>query len=93
LCPCQVRSMVRTVESGSQARAPHGHGIREHNPAAGDATLSVACLPASRMTPCRAGTACWRCKDSPTGPWVFAIAPGVTHGRLACLGSLTLAQN
>ena len=26
-CPCQVRIRWRTVESGSQARAPHGHGI------------------------------------------------------------------
>jgi len=32
--------MVRTVESGSQARAPHGHCIRAQNPAARDATLS-----------------------------------------------------
>jgi len=42
--------MVRTVESGSQARAPHGHGIREHNPAAGDATRSAARLPESSLT-------------------------------------------
>ena len=87
--------MVRTVESGSQAHAPHGHGIQEQNPGAGDATLSAACLPESSLTPCRGwhSEACWRGKDSPTGPWIGAIAPGVTHGRLAGLGSLLLAQN
>ena len=41
--------MVRTVESGSHARAPHGHGIREQNPAAGETTLSATCLSESSM--------------------------------------------
>src|SRR5262245_35555933 len=48
--------MVRTVEAAVM-RAPHGHCIREQNPAARDATLSAACLPESGMPPCRAGTA------------------------------------
>jgi hypothetical protein len=87
--------MVRTVESGSQAHAPHGHGLREHNPAAGDAMLSAAWLPERSLTPVPRwhGEACRRGKDSHTGPWGGAIASDVTHGRLACLGSLVLAQN
>ena len=39
------------------------------------------------------GEACWRGKDSPTCFWVGAIAPGVTYGRLAGLGSHVLIQN
>jgi len=68
--------MVRTVESGSQARAPHGHGIREHNPAAGEATLAAACLPERSLTPCRAGTA-RPAGEARTAPQAHgAFAPG-----------------
>ena len=86
--------MVRTVESGSHTRAPHGHGIREQTPAAGAAAPSTACLPESSMTPAalarRGMLAMQGQPHMPLGRCDRSIrdarAPGV-------LGSLVLTQN
>ena len=67
--------------------APHGHGIREQNPAAGDATLSAACLSESGMTPCRAVKA-RHAGDARTAPQ----APGEARSHATRLSGKNLSH-